>query len=317
MYTNGKNLGEITTMLNNLGLKPKEGKTWSKSSLHHIITNVTYIGKIKYTDKKYLKKRNDYGELVRVINPNPEIYIVDGLHEAIIDEETFKKAQIIHTNHQLADTRTKEELSLKNPLSGILKCKICGSTLKRKNARYGNYIGVTCKNKHIASSRLELVEEKVLESLNEILENYKLDLTTNSNDLELETTLKNTDIQIKSLEETLKKLSSQKEKLYDLLEQGIYTQETFFERSKTLASKIADIKNKINEVEKMKQDFITLKERKQNIIPHIEKVIETYPYSTVEQKNKLLKSCIKKVEYYKEKGNNTPDDFEITLFPIL
>lgn len=316
MYTNGKNLGEITTRLNNLGLKPKEGKTWSKSSLHHIITNVTYIGKIKYTDKKYLKKRNDYGELVRVINPNPEIYIVDGLHEPIINEETFYTAQNIYKNHQLADTRTKADLSLKNPLSGLLKCKICGSTLKRKNSKH-NYIGVVCKQNHIASSRLELVEKKVLKSLNEILENYKLDLTSNSNDLELETTLKNTDIQIKSLEETLKKLSSQKEKLYDLLEQGIYTQETFFERSKTLASKIADIKNKINEVEKMKQDFITLKERKQNIIPHIEKVIETYPYSTVEQKNKLLKSCIKKVEYYKEKGNNTPDDFEITLFPIL
>lgn len=112
MYTNGKNLGEITTMLNNLGLKPKEGKTWSKSSLHHIITNVTYVGKIKYTDKKYLKKRNDYGELVRVINPNPEVYIVDGLHEPIIDEETFYTAQNIHKNHQLADTRTKADLSL-------------------------------------------------------------------------------------------------------------------------------------------------------------------------------------------------------------
>lgn len=316
MYTKGKNLGEITTMLNNLGLKPKEGKTWSKSSLHHIITNVTYIGKIKYTDKKYLKKRNDYGELVRVINPNPEIYIVDGLHEPIIDEETFYIAQNIYKNHQLADTRTKADLSLKNPLSGLLKCKICGSTLKRKNSKY-NYIGVVCKQSHVASSHLELIEKKVLESLNEILENYKLDLKSSSKDLEIEATIKNSMSQIKILEDELEKISFQKEKLYDFLEQGIYTKETFFERSKTLASKIADIKNKINEIEKIKLDFITLKERKQNIIPHIEKVIETYPYSTVEQKNKLLKSCIKKIEYYKEKGNNTPDDFEITLFPIL
>lgn len=318
LYINGNNLGEIAQTLATLGLKPKFGGKWSKSSLHHILTNVKYVGKISYIDQKYLKKKDSNGNIIKVLNPNPTVYLVKGLHEPIVDEETFEKAQIIHKNHQLADTRTREELELKNPLSGLIKCKVCGKTMKRKSTRNGKYVGIVCKTSHhVSSSRLELVEQRILDSLKILLENYKLDIIASNQNNDLDLLIDNTNKQIQQLNKELIYTSSQKNKLYDFLERGIYDEETFFNRSDAIASKICEIKNKIEELESLNVDYNNSLKRKEQIIPNIKHVIDTYPYASIEQKNKLLKSCLKKIEYYKNTDTHTEDSFEITLFPLL
>lgn len=318
MYTNGKNLGEIKNTLESLNIAtPKGGKTWYKSTLQKILSNVTYIGKIQFIDKKNLKKRNDFGKFVYVKNPNPEIYLVDGLHDAIISEEVFNKAQAIYKSHQLADTRTKEQFELKNPLSGLIKCQVCGATLKRKTNSTTNYVGIRCMHHHVASSHLDLVEKKVFEALQNLLNSYKLDLSSSSTNNEISSLISNTEKQISLLNDELNKASSQKEKLYDFLEQGIYDQATFLDRSKILANKILDIQNKLFELSDKKADYTTLKNRKENIIPTIQKVIDTYPNANPVDKNKLLKSCLKKIEYYKEPNCRIQDNFTVTLFPLL
>lgn len=318
MYTNGRNLGEIVEMMNTLDLKPpKGGKIWYKTTIQSILSNITYTGKVRYTDKKTLKKRDENGKIILVKNPTPDLYIVDGLHEPIISEEIFYKAQAIYKSHQLADTRTKDDLELKNPLSTLLKCKICGRTMKRTSTASSTYIRICCKNYDVGSSHLSLVEEKIFESLKILLDNYKLDLKKSNKTSEISNLINNTNQQITQLNDELDKTNSQKNKLYDFLEQGIYDNDTFIERSQILAAKISDIKNKINELKNLKENYETQLERKEKIIPNIEKVIELYPYADVYQKNKLLKSCIEKVEYYKDKGSRKKDDFEITIFPLF
>lgn len=317
MYTNGKNLGEIVSTLNKLNIEtPKGGKYWYKSTIQGILTNCTYTGKIHFTDKKYIKKRTALGTIAYVKNSNPEPYLVDGLHEPIISEEIFEKAQAIYKSHQLADTRTKDQFELKNPLSTLMKCKICGRTLKRLTNSYSPYIRIGCKNYDVASSHLDVVEEKIFQSLQILLNDYKLDLSKNNSSLEVEYLIQNTNLKIAQLNTELEKTLNQKTKLYDLLEQGIYDNNTFFERSKLLAEKISEIKNKIDELEKLKYSYKNMQETKEKIIPKIEKVIEAYPLATVEQKNKMLKSCIEKIEYYKPKGTRKTD-FELTIYPRI
>ena len=63
----------------------------------------------------------------------------------------------------------------------------------------------------------------------------------------METLIKNTDTQLEELYKELSKLNSQKSKLYDFLEQGIYDNNVFIERSNILAKKISDILSKIEE----------------------------------------------------------------------
>ena len=319
MYTNGKNLGEIITEIKKLGIAPpKGGKVWYKTTIQRILVNITYIGKIQYIDKRYLKKRNNSGKIVYVKNPSPEIYLVNGLHEPLISEETFKKAQTIYKNNQLADTRTKEQFELKNPLSTLLKCKVCGRTLKRlySTSSFHSWERIGCKNRDVATSHLDLVEEKVFESLKVLLSDYKLDLTKENYNQEIDILIKNTNTKIEQLNNELEKTSNQKEKLYDFLEQGIYDKSTFLSRSNLLAQKILDINKKIDELNELNSSYTTLKSRKEKFIPKIEKIIETYPLASIEQKNKLLKSCIEKIEYYKPKGTRKTD-FEITIDPRI
>lgn len=317
MYTNGKNLGEIISKLNELNIAPPgTGKKWYKTTLQSILTNITYTGKIRYIDKQYLRKVVN-GSLVQVKNPNPEEYLVNGLHSAIISEEMFEKAQKIYKEHQLADTRTKEDFELKNPLSTLVKCKVCGQTLKRVTNGTSSPARLGCRNYDISSSFLYLIEDKILQSLQILLNNYKLDLSSSNKDIEISSSIKNIDNQIVHLTKDLEKTSSQKSKLYDFLEQGIYDNNTFIERSNILANKICDINNKLSELSNLKEDYQTLQDRKENIIPNIENVIETYSHANIIEKNKLLKSCLEKVEYYKPKGSRKKEDFEIILYPKL
>lgn len=323
LYTSGKNLGEIIKELNSLNIPPpgnpnngKSGKQWYKNILQVILCNITYTGKIKYVDKQYLKKVVN-GSLQLVKNPNPDVYIVDGLHEAIIDSETFEKAQKIYKSHQLADTRTKEQLELKNPLSTLLKCKACGKTLKRLTNGVTDIVRVGCKGCTVGSAWLVDVETAILDELNILLSEYEIDLKKDSTKLTIETQVTTIQNQIQQLQTEFEKTSSQKERLYDFLEQGIYDNNTFIDRSKKLALRLKEISNKIEELEEKKIDLESSLERKETIIPRIKNLIDTYYTADVKNKNKLLKSCVEKIEYWKPKQTKKRDDFQLIIYPRL
>jgi site-specific DNA recombinase len=91
------------------------GEKFKNTYVQHIIKNVLYIGKVKYR-----------GELYR------------GLHEPIVGEDIFEKAQEI-----LANNRIKRQ-SLKNTkniglLNHLLRCKVCNSIMFHTYSIKGNY----------------------------------------------------------------------------------------------------------------------------------------------------------------------------------
>ncbi|WP_242862441.1 recombinase family protein [Clostridium massiliamazoniense] len=47
-YANGKGYKVITNQLNKLGYKTKKGNNFSVGSIRDILTNLVYIGKIRY-----------------------------------------------------------------------------------------------------------------------------------------------------------------------------------------------------------------------------------------------------------------------------
>ena len=90
---NGKSAG-ITTIareLNKLGYKPRKSKSWSISTVRDMLTNVHYAGKVRWNwRKEEIKIKDGIKVKSRPRNyRNNDIY--DGLHEAIIDMETFEK----------------------------------------------------------------------------------------------------------------------------------------------------------------------------------------------------------------------------------
>ena len=179
LYCDGKGLVYISEQLYKLGFKPRRGTYFAKSSLAHILTNPIYIGKIKYTDKATTKKVVD-GKITRVRNENKRVIYVDGLHEPIISLDTWNIAQNIRKNNLI--DKSKIDTSLKNPMSSILKCGLCGMSLERVTYSKRNDVRILCRRcKENVGSNIIIVEEKLIQSLQILLNKYKLELVTNDN----------------------------------------------------------------------------------------------------------------------------------------
>ena len=85
-------LSGIAKKLNSMNLKPRIATEWTTSSIKDIISNPTYIGKIVWNRRKQ-KKRMKNGNVIVSRPRNKEYLIYKGLHEPIIDNETWEIAQ--------------------------------------------------------------------------------------------------------------------------------------------------------------------------------------------------------------------------------
>lgn len=315
LYLSGSGLKSISHKLKELGYKPKHSDIFGTTTVHNILTNPEYVGKIRYNDKETTKRMQN-GKVVRIKNENNNLIIVDGLHEPIIDLTTFEKVQEIINRNK--DAKVKIDYSLKNPLATILKCGKCGRSMSLVSSYSNREKRLCCRNcsPFICSTNAKLVETKLLESLKILLSNYKIDISQNTNkdiDLLIEVNSAN----IKNSNEELNKLNIQLSNAYDLLEQGIYSSEIFIQRSTMLKSKIYDLELHIDTLKNDRTKILKQKENKEIIIPKIKNVIDSYDLTNnIELRNKLLKSVLEKVEYTKITPK-TKDDFQLKLYPKL
>ncbi|AFS79218.1 resolvase [Gottschalkia acidurici 9a] len=321
LYTE-ENIGVslIVRRLEELKIPTAKGGYWSTSTLRGILNNPVYIGKIRWKHRPQVKKVKD-GEIIKERPRSNDVVIVDGLHEAIIDEETFNKAQEILSENSSVPVPTK--YTIKNSLAGIVKCGKCGRNMNRRP--YGERQPATlmcpvpqCSN---VSSQLHLVEQKLLESLEKWLDKYKLKINSNTDNNNLSLELDVVKKSIQTINEELETLNTQSDKLHDLLEQGIYSTEKFLERSKIISEKISKLKDNKSNLEKELNQNRLKEESDRTIIPKIERILKTYnTLETPDQKNELLKEVLTEVEYNKEVGGRwhaKPDDFKLVVHPKI
>ena len=308
MYLEGLGAYKIANYLNTLGYKTNTGRDWYEKAIRDIIKNKIYCGYIVWN--KVERKRNSSRK-----TPEKEIESL-GTHECIISEETWNKAQLIRTKRSISPVTDNKALT--NPLAGLIKCKICGGTLTASTSTYkdvGYVKFIRCKLCYKnAGTRLDVLEEEILHSLENILNTYKLCLYDDGSEIDNNTNkLSNHFNLLKQLEKESVTLAKQKENLHDLLEKGIYDIDTYLDRSKILAEKI-DINQKA--IEKVKNDIeyetnnsVDISE----IIPKLENLLELYPVTdNIAKKNKLLKTVLDSIIYYKEK-NKRNAQFELDI----
>ncbi len=196
LYVSGEGFRRIVQELNGQGIaSPSEYKRqhgskyinsnanssnsrglWTQSTVAVILANEVYTGTlvqgkshhISYKNKK--RKKVDKTEWIRIPNA----------HEAIIDAETWTKAQERRSSRARVG-KCSQELS---PLSGKVKCACCGRPMKRniyynkaKTIKYYNLQCATyktgamnCPNKTSMSGLV--LERKILDELNAIIERY-------------------------------------------------------------------------------------------------------------------------------------------------
>lgn len=83
----GKVENEIATVLNERGIRTDLGHSWTRATVHQVLTNEKYIGNNVYNRRSFKLKKK------RVVNA-PDLWVrADGAFEAIVDSQLFFTAQ--------------------------------------------------------------------------------------------------------------------------------------------------------------------------------------------------------------------------------
>ncbi len=307
---------KIANELNRLGYKTATNRGWKNSSVLFIIKNAVYAGRIQWKKKEIKKSiRPDKKKETRT-RPRSEWIDVEGKHEPLISMETYEKAQEILRKKYHVPYRLQNGIT--NPMAGLIKCSLCGSSMvlrpyKNQQPHIICY-NTRCVNK---STRFEYVENRIIEGLRLWKEKYKAELSKRKTERKTTNII---DIKKKALQRLEKEFTetlSQKDRLHDLLERGIYNTETFLERSQVIAEKLHNIRETINDTQKSIDEEKQNKKAREEIIPEVENVLDLY-YKTENpaKRNSLLKSVLEYAEYRKEKHQHD-DDFALVLHPKL
>lgn len=296
MYLNGEGAFKIMKRLNTLGYKTTAGKDFTECAVRRIIRNQTYCGYVTWFE--YKRKGTKTKK-----NKESDVLVCKGKHQAIISEDDWNKAQEIRKGNQI--TAKKSDRKLINPLAGLIKCSCCKHTMvaSYNTVKEGPVLYLRCKNCYeVGSSRLDLVEEEILNTLKVKLKEIKDELNNteieDKENKQLEM-LQNTLI---SLDREKTELDKQKNKLHDLLERGIYDVDTFLERQQTLAAKKEEIETAIKGTKKLLEAEVSKDIDYKELAKNIECAIGDYENTdNIELKNKALKTVIKEILYYKEK----------------
>lgn len=268
-YLNGKSIKSIARHLNDTGVPSRKKSMWGDSSIRQILTNPTYIGKVNS------EKHNEFYE---------------GKHEGIVSLDTYNAAQAIREKNA---PKVKNDQTLKNPLAGVLRCGVCGRTMRRcpngKNSYVYRCITHNCKNRRIVCHTLDkaLLDQLKIElnSFNYLLDNYEEELKSKRQER---------DEEIARVTHAIEKQHNALNVACEMLESGVYTIELFKSRTSVIEDKIKALNADLKELQslELKED-----ERARKAVPILSKVIDKFDDLEVIEKNNLLKKIIKHIDY--------------------
>lgn len=307
MYLDGTGCNGIAEKLKNMGVRSHRGDYFAVSSIRHMLDNPIYTGKIVWNRTHWERPKHN-GERIRTRDIPPDQWVTrDGLHPAIIDQQTYDKVQAIRRAHSRPPYHAPDQLE--NPLSGLLYCRGCGHCMTRRpypaSRKYQHAMMICTTKGCMRGSRLDYVEQAVYAALQDEYKSLKIRLTSPVIQQEAKVSQ---DI-ITGLKQEMSKLIHQKARLYDLLEQEVYTVEVFAQREQDLIGRIRAVDAQIK-TEEQRRDGREETIRRQ--LPRISCILQNYWSGAPAERNKLLKTVIQKIDYYKPK-DAAPFGFQLEI----
>jgi hypothetical protein len=279
---------QIAVKLTKMGVKPTRCDKWSKETIRRMLKNRHYIGLVFYkqqSDEQVME--NGVVVTKKVFQPEEEVVVAKGKHDAIISIELWERARA-----RYSAPKTKDAFVLSNPLAGLLVCKDCGRTMRQrryKNAedRYACPRTPACTK----TARISEVRDAFLYALENIeLPNLQLKVKNGDGDAR-----KIQERLLAKLEKEMEEYLEQEENQYELLETKQYTQEVFARRNAKLREKINTCQEAICKAKASLPKNINYAEH----VVSLENAIAALrdPDMTAAEKNKILKVIISKIEY--------------------
>lgn len=149
---------------------------WTQSTVAKILANEMYTGTLVQGKSHHISYKN---KKRKNVEPADWIRIPDA-HEAVIDMETWERSQERLNSHTRVGKRS-QELS---PLSGKVRCAVCGRPMKRSvyynKAKTIKYYGLQCATYKTGAMNCSntksisglILEKHILGELNAVVEKY-------------------------------------------------------------------------------------------------------------------------------------------------
>ena len=340
----GLGADSICDYLNQHGYQKKKVKKnelnyFSRGFIMKILDNPVYIGKIAYGRIATEKVKGSRDQYKRV--KADDYMLVEGIHEAIVDQELWEAARIRRKETGVTWNKT-HSLEHEHILSGILRCPVCGSGLvgtvrRRKNKKSGEYkddFYYKCLHRrkiddtHFCNFRLVLNQDEINHQSEEIIldmvadpefRNYMVSKLNEKVDVSsLETEKNQVREQLRQVMGAKKKLTEMMERLdigdkhYDRKYQDMQDrQNVLYDRISELEEAIADIEVKISGAYEEK---ITI-DQLYKILLNFDKMY--YMMSDLEKK-RFMREFIEGIELYPEKQKDGRILKQISLgFPVF
>lgn len=302
LYLQGMPCSQIAATLTAMGIPSPEGaRYWYRNTVYTILHNLAYTGKV-YRHRSRVINATPTQRRQVVQNPMEEWEVYQGLHPAILSEETF---QAVQTRFQQQPApATVRGKTTRNVLAGLVRCAKCGRMMLRYESK--GRARLVCPSKGCTpGSYLETVEEALLNRLREEL--HAISVPQGRQDqgrVDLLAT------QLTAADRELEKLQGQRDRLHDLLEQGVYTIQVFHARMQTLSQRL-DAAQAARD--RLQGDLTAAKGKDTSTLAKkIASVLDAYDTSDIPQRNQLLKSVVASCTYSKSHGAG-PDEFLLTV----
>lgn len=303
----GLGCGVIAKRLDSLGYKPRKSKHWSYITVRDIVDNPVYVGKVRWGARATTVSYNDDGALVehRPVNPNAQIF--DGIHEPLIDAATWDAANI----RKGVSARINSGKEARNAFAGLLYCS-CGRLMLYRSYKSSTAPRLMCPDQSycgMKSTTYQRIVVMVSNILRDHIKDFEIALLNGENVLKDDAT-------IISIEKELSTLTSKEKRLYDFLEDGVYTEDQFLERRRVMLERKAALTSSLERERANAARCVSYSDR----ISSFKSALEALNDDSVpvQQKNMLLKRIIKRIDYSRRTNNrtrweDTPVSLKVTL----
>lgn len=273
LYASGLTIGQVRDQMAALGYLYK-GEPWKRYHVKAVLHNPLYIGKVTFSGVEY-----------------------DGSHEAIIDRETFDRAQALLASRarEYKETRSAHYAG-EWLLLGLVWCPVCGSRItsagsSRHGHHYDYYMcmsrrdkgaarirGITCDAKPI---RKEKLEEAVLGEIAKL-----------AFDPDFKPKRKEAPDACRPLEAQIAKIDRQVSRLIDLYASGEFSADVLSEKAASLRETRQKLENRLLAL-KVENSSPSV----QNVRKTLSGFSDAIEAGTPEQLKMIIRELIDRIEY--------------------
>lgn len=166
---NGRSLKTMARMFNAEGIPSPRGGEWHSPSIHEMLSNELYAGRLVFNRRKFRRDRRT-GRRVYSLNTAAQWLTQERPGLAIVPRELWERARALRANRATHKAARRHSY----PLSGLVICGECGAKYVAQPSRNskGNYVFMTCGNRHSGGTcnntfrfRLDLILSEMIRTV--------------------------------------------------------------------------------------------------------------------------------------------------------